>query len=82
MALSLSTVFNKEVDKNEVHFVNQQYDFLMSVVWDTKLNAYKLNCTEAEATAIGKAEMDGNFNLKESLKKVQKILNGPIIVDK
>ena len=79
--ISLSTVFNKDVGKNEVHFVNQQYDFLMSVVYDTKINGYRLNCTEAEANEIGKAEMDGNFNLKESLKEVRKILGAPVVVD-
>lgn len=75
-------VFNKDKGKDEVHFVNQQYDFLMSVVYDTNIKGYRLNCTEAEANEIGKAEMGGNFDLKKEIKVVSKMLGAPITVDK
>ncbi len=80
--LSLSKVFNKDIGKDEVHFVNQQYDFLMSVRYDVGRKAYVLNATESEAIEIGKAEMNDNFKLKEWIKDATKMLGAPIIVDK
>jgi hypothetical protein len=75
-------VFNKDKGKDEVHFVNQQYDFLMSVVYDINIKGYRLNCSEAEANEIGKAEMGTNFDLKKEIKEVSKMLGAPILVEK
>ncbi len=82
MPMYTDKVFNKDKGKDEVHFVNQQYDFLMSVIYDEQIKGYRLNCTEAEAIQIGKDEMGGSFDLKKEIKAVSKILGAPIMVDK
>lgn len=75
-------VFNKDKGKDEVHFVNQQYDFLMSVIYDQSIKGYYLNCTEAEANEIGKAEMGESFDLKKEIKAIGKMLGAPVLVKK
>ena len=63
-------VFYPKTGRHELHFVNQQYDYLMGIEYDEDTGQYKLNVSEEEAQRIAKEwwgrEFDTAFWLNEA----------------
>jgi hypothetical protein len=54
MALMYDVVYDKNRKRHMLEFINQQFDFLMSIEYDDELGRYKFVIDEAEAKRIGK----------------------------
>lgn len=68
MALFTDVVYNKYTGKHELQFVNQQYDFLMGIVWDSKTSQYVFNVSDEEAEQIFQSWGGRAFNKEEWMK--------------
>jgi hypothetical protein len=70
MAFFSDIVFNPKTGRHELDFVNQQYDYLMGIIYDESTELYKLNTSEEEAQRIAKLwwgrDFDTAFWLKEA----------------
>jgi hypothetical protein len=75
MALMSDIVYNKETKRHELDFVNQQFDYLMSIKYDDQLGRYKFNCSEETVKRIGKDWGGREFDMEYWLNLAAKELS-------
>jgi hypothetical protein len=75
MALMSDIVYNRETKRHELDFVNQQFDYLMSIKYDDQLGGYKFNCSEETVKRIGKDWGGRDFDIEYWLKLAAKELS-------
>lgn len=69
MALFTDPQWNEATTRHEMHFVNQQYDLLMVLRWDTTVNDYAFDVPLDEANRIGRAWGPTNFDAMVELQR-------------
>ncbi len=74
MALMSDIVYNKETKRHMLEFINQQFDYLMSIQYDNQMGCYKFDVDEAEAKRIGKNWGGREFDIEYWLKLATKEL--------
>jgi DUF1680 family protein len=77
MAFMTAVVFDEKTGRHELHFVNQQYDFLMYIAWDESKRDYALEdgrLTEAQASEIARGSGCDHFDLATFLTEARSIL--------
>jgi hypothetical protein len=74
MAMFTDIQFDKATGRHEMHFVNQQYDFLMCICWDEAKKGYAFNVSDEEALKIAGSSWGGKFSVSEQLEKARKEL--------
>jgi len=73
MPLFTDILFNEASGRHELHFVNQQYDFLMCICWNEEAKDYAFNVSEEEALRIA-LDWRKDFSVRESLARARKEL--------
>jgi hypothetical protein len=63
MAFFYNIVYDKATERHKLEFVNQQYDYLMSIHFDEATGSYKWDVSEEEAQRICKYWAGYDFDL-------------------
>jgi hypothetical protein len=74
MAFFYDIVLNKETNRHEMDFVNQQHDYLMGIRFVEATNQYELNVSLATANKISQSCAGRDFDLEEWIKLAKKEL--------
>jgi hypothetical protein len=74
MAMFTDIQFDQASGRHELHFVNQQYDFLMCICWSESKKDYAFNVSDAEALEIAGSSWGGKFSVSELLQRARKEL--------
>lgn len=74
MAFFSDTPVNPNTGRHELHFVNQQYDYLFGIRWDEARQDYAADVGAAEARAIAGQWGDASFDLDEQLARARREL--------
>ncbi len=74
MAFMTDTLLNAKTGRHELHFVNQQYDYLMGIRWNAALNDYAFDVDFAEAREIARTWGRAKFEPEETLAVARKEL--------
>lgn len=74
MAMFTDPHFDQASSRHELHFVNQQFDFLMCICWNEAAQDYAFNVPEEDVLRIAKLWRDAPFNVKEYLDRARKEL--------
>ncbi|HNT50967.1 MAG TPA: hypothetical protein PLM56_17045 [Cyclobacteriaceae bacterium] len=64
MAFIYDIVFNKMTNRHEMDFVNQQYDYLMSIRFVDTTHAYELNVSQEKANEISRYWSGRDFEME------------------
>lgn len=74
MALMYDIVYNKKTKRHDLEFINQQFDYLMSIQYDSQLGRYKFVGGDDEAKQIfeqwTKREFDREYWLNLATKEL------------
>jgi hypothetical protein len=69
---------NEATQRHEMHFVNQQYDLLMVLRWDSSVNDYAFDVPLDEANRIGRGSGPADF---DATAEVQRQRSGLLELD-
>lgn len=68
MAFLYDVVYDKYTRRHRLEFINQQFDYLMSIEFDDESGNYKLSVDEAEADKISRLWAKRKFDMDYWLK--------------
>lgn len=65
MAFMYDIVFDQTTGRHRLEFINQQFDYLMGIVFNEATGCYELSVSEEEAKKISRQWGRSSFNVQE-----------------